>query len=193
MNSDPESRFEAPFEASGTTLTRLNRLSKIAVVASFVSALVIAGWLVALWVEPGLIETKMAELSAAPALNPLTSDRIILGGIIVMLTPVILVLELIEVGRLFMLFATGRVFDHKVPVRLRRLGSMTMALALVGVVTRTAMTLVVTSVNPPGTRQLTLGIGSDELLALVAGFLFFALSLVMAEALRLARENESFV
>lgn len=184
-----ESRSDSP----AVTLTRLNRLSKIAVVASFVSALVIAGWLVALWVEPGLIETKMGELSAAPALNPLTSDRIVLGGIIVMLTPMILVLELIEVGRLFILFATGRVFDRQVPLRLRRLGAMTMGLAVVGVVTRTAMTLVVTSVNPPGTRQLTLGFGSDELLALVAGFLFFALSLVMAEALRLARENESFV
>lgn len=172
---------------------RLARLARFAVVASFATALVIIGWMVALWLKPGLLEAKVIELSSAPPLLPLTADRLVIGGVVSMLAPIVMVLALVEIGRLFALFATGEVFDVRVPLRLRRLGRIAILLAIVSCLTRTVMTLVVTSVNPPGSRQISFGIDSGELLALVAGFLFFALSLVMAEALRLARENESFV
>lgn len=182
--ADPQSVVQA---------ARLARLARLAVVASFGTALVTIGWMVALWMKPGLLEAKVTALSAAPALAPLTADRLVIGGVVSMLVPLLMVVALGEVGRLFALFAKGQVFDARVPARLRRLGRMAMLLAVVGCLTRTVMTLVVTSVNPPGSRQLSIGIDSDELMALVAGFLFYALALVMAEALRLARENESFV
>ena len=179
-----------PFPTSGL---RLRRLSLAAVVTSFAAAVALVFFLATLWLKPGVLEAHLNDVTAAPALAPLTADRLMLAGVVLTLAPLLQIATLVESGRLFWLFAAGRAFDPCVPVRLRRLGRLALAVAFVGVLTRTLATLIVTSVNPSGARTLSIGFGSGDLVTLVTGFLLLAFSMVMAEALRLARENESFV
>jgi hypothetical protein len=97
------------------------------------------------------------------------------------------------VGRLFRLFAAGRLFDPAVPRRLVCVGWLAFSGCAAAIVSKTLVTLLLTSSNPPGHHILTIGIDVQALTSLIVGFLLLAFSLVMQEALGLAEENRSFV
>ncbi len=105
-------------------------------------------------------------------------------------------LGLYTLWRLWQLFGeygAGRVFGPAAQRHLRGLARGLLALALLGPVTRTLMALALTWGNPPGQRMLVLGLGWHDYLGVLTGAVLLAVATVMAEAARLAAENDSFV
>ncbi len=98
-----------------------------------------------------------------------------------------------EVRRFFALLGRSAIFDRAAPRILVRLGWIAIGLSIAGVLVRTLIVLVMTSANPPGQRQLAIGISSSDIAALMMGLLFLAFALVMQEALIIEDENRGFV
>lgn len=171
---------------------RLIRLSGFASWASFASAILIVIATAFVWLGDGTLFTWLAK-SVEGILVPPSPLALGMAGVVSMAPIVLLIAMLVELGRLFRLFAGNRVFDPVVPRRLGRVGWLAFSSCAASVVCKTVVTLFMTSANPPGHRILSIGIDSQGLASLMIGFLFLVLSLVMQEALGLAEENRSFV
>jgi hypothetical protein len=96
-------------------------------------------------------------------------------------------LALWQAMKLFRLYRTGQIFVPAVPAILVRLGYLVLAAAAAGVITRTLVVLLLTMGNPPGQRQLAVGIGTEDILSLIIGLL------VAKEAQRFVDENKGFI
>lgn len=106
---------------------------------------------------------------------------------------VIFVVAMWEARQLFRLLGANHIFSPATPRHLVRLGALAFMAAVAGIIVRTLVVLLLTSSNPSGERHLVIGVGSNEIAALVAGLLFLAFALVMQEALRIENDNRSIV
>lgn len=171
---------------------RLTRLAAFAAWVSFASAALIVLVAASLWLVEGALSGWLAKSVEDIIVTP--SPMMIGAAGAVAMAPIALLLAmLVELGRLFRLFAKGPLFDPAVPRRLGRVGWLAFSSCAATVVCKTLVTLLMTSANPPGRQMLEIGIDSQALTGLMLGFLFLVFSLVMQEALGLAEENRSFV
>ena len=76
---------------------------------------------------------------------------------------------------------------------LRSFARWMLAAAFLSPVYRAVLSVLVTLQNGPGKRELTLDLTSDDYLMLLVGVVLLAISSVMAEAARIAEDNEGFV
>jgi hypothetical protein len=130
----------------------------------------------------------------APAIVDKPSDAmVLLAGAVAFVPAILIILALWQARNLFRLYRARQIFAPGIPGILGHLGYLAFGAAAAGIVTRTLVTLFLTSGNPPGQRHLSIGIGTNEMLGLIAGLLLFAFSLVVKESRRIAAENESFV
>lgn len=172
---------------------RLRRYSRIAEWLSVVGMFVVgAGCAYLLTDHNALLAYLQRDVPATVIVTP--SQPVLWTAYAVALIPAaIFLLALWETRRFFALIGTRPIFDSAASRSLMRLGYMTIAICVSQIVVRTTVVLLMTSANPPGQRQLAIGIGSTDIAALIIGFLFFTFALVMQEASRLARENQEFV
>lgn len=98
-----------------------------------------------------------------------------------------------QLWHLFGAYAQGSVFGAEPTRRLRRLGWSLVLAALLGPVVDALVVLALTLNNPPGQRSLSLGVGTNDYIALLAGGLLIAVSWAMAEATRIEQDNAGFV
>ncbi|HSI47031.1 MAG TPA: DUF2975 domain-containing protein [Ideonella sp.] len=98
-----------------------------------------------------------------------------------------------QLWALFGHYRLGAVFAAPAVRHLRRLGWLMLAYALSQPLAGAAMTVAVSLDNPVGTRQVQLSFGSDDYAGLLMALVFMAIAKVMAEAARVAAENEQFV
>lgn len=98
-----------------------------------------------------------------------------------------------QMWSLFGCFAQGELLARRPAGHLRRLGFGLCALAAAQPLGHTLAVLALTWGNPPGERQLWVGLSSDHYLALLFGLLLLALAQVLHEAARVADENAEFV
>ncbi|PKR88196.1 hypothetical protein CXZ10_15465 [Pleomorphomonas diazotrophica] len=171
---------------------RLTRLAGFASWTSFASAALIVLATSYLWLVEGALTDWLVKSADGVMVTP-TPLMIGAAGVVAMAPIALLVVMLVELGRLFRLFADGSVFDPAVPRRLGRVGWLAFSSCAATVVCKTLVTLLMTSANPPGHHMLTIGIDSQALAGLMLGFLFLVFSLVMQEALGIAEENRSFI
>lgn len=171
---------------------RLIRLSGFASWASFASATVIFFATAYLWLVDGVLFDWLVKSADGVIVTP-PPEMVAIAGAVATVPIALLVAMLIELGWLFRLFADGSVFDPAAPRRLGRVGWLAFSSCAATIVGKTAVTLLMTSANPPGHHMLTIGIDFQALAGLVLGFLFLVFSLVMQEALGLAEENRSFI
>jgi hypothetical protein len=94
---------------------------------------------------------------------------------------------------LFGEYGQGQVFSRRAVRCLRRFALGVLAMGLMAPLARTASILALTVGNPPGQRQLVLGISSDDYLHVLLGAVLLAIAMVMVEAARVAQENAEFV
>ncbi len=182
----------AQVSAGTSRRRRLTRLAGFASWASFVSTALIALATAYLWLIEGALAEWLVESADGVMVTP-SPMMVDTAGAVAMVPVALLVAMLVELGRLFRLFADGSVFDPVVPRRLGRVGWLAFSSCAASVICKTVVTLLMTSANPPGHHMLTIGVDSQALAALMFGFLFLVFSLVMQEALGLAEENRSFV
>lgn len=145
------------------------------------------------WLSPEQVLAlgpQMAGVSGRIVVN----DRVRALGAAVSLLPIgIGLYALWQLWRLFAEYGAGRVFGRAALLRLRRFAWALLAAALLAPLVRGAMSVVLTMGNPPGQRQLAIGFSWDDYLAVLLAVVLIAIATVMAEAVRVAEENESFI
>ncbi|MEQ1612422.1 MAG: DUF2975 domain-containing protein, partial [Hyphomicrobiaceae bacterium] len=117
-----------------------------------------------------------------------------LAGFAVSMIPMTVLLYLLhQAYALFDAFRLGNVFTADAPVRLRRIGSCMVALALLRPLAATLLGLALTWSNPPGQRILAIAISIDDYMIAAFGGLVLAIGHVMVDAARLADDNRQIV
>jgi hypothetical protein len=95
--------------------------------------------------------------------------------------------------RCFRGFTKGEVFTHGAVLRLRRFAACMGGSALAAIIAGPVLSVLLTWSNPPGARQLAVGIGSDHVFALLFAGMVWLMAAVIGQGQALADENASFV
>lgn len=179
---------------SPTPLRRIQRLSVLlarsclALVVGLPVAVVVF-WLIA-DVAGLAVHAHLRELVIEQALS--LWQR--LGGAGITLIPLGLLLAgLWQVRRCFQNFATGHYFELSTVRHLRHFAAWSCASVLASFVATPALSVLLTTHNAPGHRQLALSIGSDQLFTLFIAGMVWLIAAVMTHACALAEENAQFV
>ena len=104
-----------------------------------------------------------------------------------------LILALMSARRCFNAFAFGNFFGLDAVKGLRNFALGLLASALLKPFSAAALSVLLSSDAPAGQHRLTLGFGSDTMLALLAAGIVAVIAWVMAEASALAEENAQFI
>lgn len=148
-----------------------------------------------MWSQPELVAELVYRHWGIAEHTPLQLDgQTRLLGLLASLAPALLLgLSLQQVWALFGRYARGDIWGAPSLRHLRRAALALTALAPTLPLSKTLAVLALTAANPPGQRILHLGLGLQDLLALLTGLVLLAVATVMAEAARLAEENAGFV
>ncbi|MBN9217015.1 MAG: DUF2975 domain-containing protein [Mesorhizobium sp.] len=103
-----------------------------------------------------------------------------------------LIMALLAARRCFIAFAVGDFFSLE-PARGLRDFALGLASALLKPFSAAALSVLLSLDAPAGQHRLTLGIGSDTILALLAAGTIAVIAWVMTEAAAIAEENRQFV
>lgn len=171
-----------------TTLTRVVR------VLTAIGAAVLCTVPPVFWLSPDWVKAKGAAI-AGLGNHPLVIDeRALLLGALGSLPAI--GLGLFALWHLWLLFgeyARGRVFGAASHRHLRRFAWGMFASALLAPLQRAWVGVALTLGNPPGQRLLVIELSWNDYVAILCGAVLLAIATVMAEAVRLAEENDGFV
>lgn len=148
-----------------------------------------------MWSQPELVAEVVHRHWGIAEQAPLRLDAMPrLLGLLASLPPSLLLgLALYQVWALFGRYASGDIWCAQSATHLRRAALALAALAPALPLSKTLAVLALTLGNPPGQRILHIGLGLQDLLALLTGLMLLAVATVMAEAVRIAEENAEFV
>lgn len=104
-----------------------------------------------------------------------------------------LILALMSARRCFNAFAVGNFFGQDAVKGLRNFALGLLVSVLLKPFSAAALSVLLSSDAPAGQHRLTLGFGSDTMLALLAAGIIAVIAWVMAEASTLAEENAQFI
>lgn len=145
------------------------------------------------WLSPDNVRALGPQLSGVAG-GIVVDDRARSLGAAVSLLPIgVGLYALWQLWRLFAEYGAGRVFGREAQSRLKRFAWALLAAALLAPLVRAVMSVVLTLGNPAGQRQLVIGLSWDDYLAVLLAAVLIAIATVMAEAVRVAEENEGFV
>jgi Protein of unknown function (DUF2975) len=183
-------RSEVSLPADGD----LRRLSATMCVVVVVGAMLAELALVWVWLSPTAVEMLVVPRLGIGAVPVLLGGWTRAVGFAVSMVPMmVLGWMLYQAFGLFDGYRRGEVFTNAAPVRLRRIGFSMLALALLRPVTVTALGLVLTMMNPPGQRIVSIAVSLDDYMIAAFGGLILAIGHVMVEAKRLADDNRQIV
>lgn len=95
--------------------------------------------------------------------------------------------------RLFHSLSKGQLFGEVTARHLRLMGFAFLISAGTTMLGKTVTILLITLGNPPGQRQLTISIGSAEILAVIVAGLLLAMGHILLHGARIEAENRGFV
>ncbi|NRF67622.1 DUF2975 domain-containing protein [Aquincola sp. S2] len=146
------------------------------------------------WLTPDWVRAAAPVMSGIGDHPMVIDERALLIGATVSLPSVLLGLYgLWHLWRLFGEYKAGRVFGLDAQRHLRGFAAVMLASALLAPLLRAAVGVALTLGNPPGQRMLVLTLSWNDYIAILCGAVLLAIAAVMADAVRLAEENESFV
>ncbi|KNZ32224.1 MAG: hypothetical protein AD742_13825 [Methylibium sp. NZG] len=180
-----------------TPTERLRRMSRWMRGLIAAGALILVAVPAVFWsAEPAVLQKAAAELlphSAAPIPITITPEVRLRILPVVAINVAVGLYALLQLWHLFGAYGRGVVFGPQASSCLRRLAWALMATALLRPLTQTVVVVMLTWHNPPGQRQLVIGLSWEDYLCLVFGGLLLAMSWAMVEARRLEQENAAFV
>lgn len=126
--------------------------------------------------------------------SPETSTfKRLVGFALSMVPQTALLYGLFRLRQLFMSIDARHVFGERAADHMRGFARALLAFAVLDFVMTAPLSAWVTWDNPPGERMIQISVGEGALQTYFLIALFFALTRVMAEGIRLARENAEFV
>ena len=183
--------FLTPPRASPQT-----RFRRIALIAR---ALVVAGGAVflcnslAMWLFPQYAIHIIGSQTDVRVLGPLTPSTRVAFVLWDIPSLAIILTVLFRLWQLFGEYLHSRIFSARALTSLRGFARWTLVAAFWSPVYRAVLSVIVTWQNGPGKRELTIDLSSDDYLMVLVGVVILAISSVMAEAARIAEDNEGFV
>lgn len=171
---------------------RMRIIANVARWVAFNGIVLIVAYEGYLWFNADAMAALLKIGNSPAAVHP--SHRAIFQAWLINLVPAaIFVTAMWNVGTLFSLLASERIFHPAIPRLLRRLGYLAIGGAIAGIVARTAVGLVLTFDIPVVQPVLIVGIDTEEITSLVVGLLLLAFALAMQEALLIEEDNKGFV
>lgn len=169
---------------------RLSRAMSVAAVLIGVAALAVFA---AYWLAPDLT----ARL-AADHLSSQTEQNTAAPGLAAALIVSLLVLAAAEWGawsalRLFRSWGEGNPHPPEAGRHVRNMGAALMALALLKVLGSIVVSVAMTLDWAPGTREVGIAVGLEELVIGLTGVVLVAIGLALTDASAIADENRQFV
>ena len=175
-------------------MDRIRRLSLIMQGAVIVGALFAELALAWVWLSPEIIETLvLPRLGLSPAEIVLDARARTFGFLISSLPLTVVFYALYHAFCLFAGYRRGEIFTVRAAERLRHI-----ALAVVGAVfmspfVQAALSAALSFSAAPGKRSITVSISLQDYLVATLGGLLLAIAYVMAEAVRIAKENREII
>ena len=187
-------QFDAPVLAADVNSRRLQRISSTLALACLVLIVVLPPVYTWFWVtaSPGQLATRV-NLSAAMVQGPLMLWQRVVGGVISTIPLGLFLAGLWQARKCFGLFAGGHVFTHLAVEALKRFAMLVAASFAASLVTKTALSTLLTIYNVPGTRQVAIGLGTDQIFTLFFAGMVWLMAAVIAQGMHLAEENARFV
>jgi hypothetical protein len=180
----------APVALLKQRLRRTTTFVRTLIVLGAVALLAHTAWA---WISPERALEEFTKISATPHVDRITLQAQVLGALWTLLPVGIILLGLLRLWQLFSEFREGRVFSLRALASLRGFARCLVASAVVAPIYGSVLSVIVTWVNGPGRRELTLQVSSDDYTLLLLGAVLLALSSVMTEAARVAEDNAGFV
>lgn len=176
------------------SMQRLRRISRWMVFACTALLIVLPLALAAYWAVASESQlASHANLSAQAILAPIALWQRVAAGLVTAVPLALLLAGVWQARRCFEMFARGEVFTRQATTRLRRFAGWVAWAALAALLTGAATSVLLTLHNPPGMRQLAIGIGSNHIFTLFFAGLVWLMAAVIAQGQSLAEENEGFV
>ncbi|KRB26829.1 MULTISPECIES: DUF2975 domain-containing protein [Mesorhizobium] len=177
-------------------LARLNRIRLFSLALArgciLLAALLAAG-LVFYWFSASPSSIAADALMPPEWLAGLGMGRRAAGFAISFVPLACLIVALMSARRCFGAFAAGNFFGRDAVKGLRDFALGLLASALLKPFSAAALSVLLSSDAPAGQHRLTLGFGSDTILALLAAGIIAVIAWVLAEAAALADENAQFI
>jgi len=146
------------------------------------------------WLQPDWVRNAAPAMVGLGGHPTVVDDRARLLGGLASLPGVLLGLAALwQLWRLFGEYGAGRVFGAAAQRHLRGFAAALLASALVTPFMRAAVGVALTLGNPPGQKVLSFMLSWHDYLSILCGAVLLAVALVMADAVRLAEDNEGFV
>lgn len=134
-----------------------------------------------------------ARLSPQAIQGPITGWQRAASGAVMAIPLGLLLAGVWQARRCFAMFARGQVFTRQATTLLGRFAGWVAWAALASMLAGGLGSVLLTLHNPPGQRQLALGIGSDQVFTLFFAGTVWLMAAVIAQGRSLAEENEGFV
>lgn len=180
---------------SQESLDRLKRLSRLlyGFSVALISLLVFAGAVLSVMalVDASVLERAYPGAARDPELVPVAARLATLA--LAWITIGLTVYAVSCLMRMFRLFGEGKVFDPTAAFWMRRAGVSLFILAIYGTVKRTLTILILSLGNPPGERQLAIGLEGTQFLSIFVAGVFVLVAHALVLGAEIERENRSFV
>ena len=185
---------------SDSALPAPNPIDRIRRLSLIMQGVVIAGALFAelalawVWLSPGIIESIiLPRLGLSPADIVLDGRTRLYGFLISSLPLTVVFYALYQAFFLFAGYRRGEIFTLRAAERLRNI-----ALAVIGAIfmspfVQGALSAALSFGAAPGKRAITMSFSLQDYLVAALGWLLLAIAYVMAEAVRIAKENREII
>ncbi|MGM9426173.1 DUF2975 domain-containing protein [Hydrogenophaga sp. MI9] len=183
-----------PSDRKALSLQRVRRISRWMVAACWALLVGLPLALVFYWATASdAMLASHANLPPPLIQGPLAPWQRVAAGAVMGVPLALLLAGVWQARRCFAMFAQGQVFTLQATVLLRRFAGWVAWAALAALLSGAVTSVLLTLHNPPGQRQLAIGIGSDHVFTLFFAGLVWLMAAVIGEGQTLAEENEGFV
>lgn len=175
-------------------LQRIQRVSRIMVRICLAMIVIMPFALVIYWATASAPElAAQGNLQASVIRAPLQVWQRVAAALVSGLPLACLLIGVWQAKRCFEQFVKGDVFTVYAVVCLRRFAGWVAAAALAAILAGMVISVLLTLNNPSGTRQLAVGISSNQVFTLFFAALVWLMADVIGQGQSLADENKQFV
>lgn len=175
-------------------IRRVRRISRWMVAACWALLITLPLALVFYWAGASdAVLASHANLPPQALVAPVAAWQRLAAGAVMAVPLLLLLAGVWQARRCFELFAQGQVFTPQATALLRRFAGWVAWAALAALLSGVATSVLLTLGNPPGQRQLAIGISSDHVFTLFFAGLVWLMAAVIGEGQALAEDNEGFV